>query len=84
MAGVVAVQLDGVQVGYDLEEDSTHPFLDPYLARITLGGKYGDTGIIIESKNAILQTCVHIYLFTPRDGIQCRRLGGPRLDSFES
>ena len=31
--------LDSDQLGYDLEADSTHNFLDPYLNKISFGGK---------------------------------------------
>ena len=33
------VYLDDVQLGYDLEADSTHNILDPYLNKLTFGGK---------------------------------------------
>ena len=47
-AGVVQVYLDEERVGYDLEQESTHDFLDPYLAKITFGGKrdFEDKGIM--------------------------------------
>jgi len=37
--GVVGVWLDEEKVGYQLEQDSTHDFLDPYLANLQFGGK---------------------------------------------
>ena len=37
--GVVGVWLDEEKVGYQLEQDSTHDFLDPYLAKLQFGGK---------------------------------------------
>ncbi len=33
------VYLDNIQLGYDLEADSTHNILDPYLNKLTFGGK---------------------------------------------
>ena len=36
---VVGVWLDGEKVGYDLEQESTHDFLDPYLTSVQFGGK---------------------------------------------